>query len=357
MTALPRPLVVGVTGIAGDALARRLVPEAEEVLGLSRRSPSAVGGVTPVLADLTDPEALADALRGTRPSHVFLTAWARQDSEEENIRVNGGIVRDVLAAAAAEGTVEHVALLTGLKHYLGPFESYGSGNVPETPFVESEPRLDAPNFYYAQEDEVFAAAERTGSTWSVHRAHTVVGYAVGNAMNIASTLAAAAAICRETGRPFHFPGSAQQWDGLTDMTDAGQLADQMIWASSGPAGRDEAFNIVNGDVFRWRSMWPAVAGMLGVEPAGFDGTVRPLAEQMADAGPVWARIAERDGLAETDLDRVASFWHTDGDLGREIECLTDMSKSRLAGFTGYVRTRDAFADVFARLRADRIVPA
>ena len=104
-TSPARPLVVGVTGIAGAALAERLVPHAEEVLGLSRRSTSAVEGVVPVLADLTDPDALATALAGTRPTHVFLTAWARQDTEEENIRVNAGIVRDVLAAAGPEGTV------------------------------------------------------------------------------------------------------------------------------------------------------------------------------------------------------------------------------------------------------------
>ena len=356
MSAIARPLVVGVTGIAGDALARRLTPVADEVLGLSRRSTSAVEGVRPVLADLTDAAGLRAALAGTRPTHVFLVAWSRQDTEEENIRVNGGIVRDVLAAAGAEGTVEHVALLTGLKHYLGPFESYGSGAVPETPFREDEPRLDAPNFYYAQEDELVAAAERDGFSWSVHRAHTVVGYAVGNAMNIASTLAATAAICRETGQPFGFPGSAQQWNGLTDMTDADLLADHMVWAATEPAGRNEPFNIVDGDVFRWRWMWPHVAELLGVEPSGFDGEVRPLEQQMAAAAPVWRRIAEREGLAEPSLDRVASFWHTDGDLGRDIECLTDMSKSRLAGFTGYVRTLDAFARVFERLRAERIVP-
>jgi hypothetical protein len=71
---------------------------------------------------------------------------------------------------------------------------------------------------------------------------------------------------------------------------------------------------------------------------------------------VWTTIAEREGLRESRLDRVASFWHTDGDLGRDIECLTDMSRSRLAGFTGYVRTLDAFARVFDRLAADRVVP-
>jgi nucleoside-diphosphate-sugar epimerase len=246
--------------------------------------------------------------------------------------------------------------MTGLKHYLGPFEAYAAGETPDTPFHEDEPRLDVPNFYYAQEDELFRAAAENGFTWSVHRAHTVIGHAVGNAMNMGMTLAVYAAICRETGRAFRFPGSQTQWDGLTDMTDAGLLADQMIWASTEDGGRDEAFNIANGDVFRWRWMWPRLAALLGVTPAGFEGKPQPLEQQMIDAAPVWRDLAERHGLREPDVGRVASWWHTDGDLGRPIECLTDMSKSRKAGFDGYVCTLDAFARLFETLRAERIIP-
>ena len=79
--------------------------------------------------------------------------------------------------------------MTGLKHYLGPFEAYGKGTLPQTPFREEQGRLDVENFYYAQEDEVFAAAERDGFSWSVHRPHTIIGQAVGNAMNMGTTLA------------------------------------------------------------------------------------------------------------------------------------------------------------------------
>ena len=121
MHALSRPLVVGVTGIAGHALAERLAVRGGHLLGLSRRGTSPVREVESLHADLTDPAALQETLAGTRPSSVFLTAWARQETEEENIRVNGAMVRDVLEAACAEGTVSHVALMTGLKHYLGPF--------------------------------------------------------------------------------------------------------------------------------------------------------------------------------------------------------------------------------------------
>ena len=50
--------------------------------------------------------------------------------------------------------------MTGLKHYLGPFDAYGEAVMAETPFHETEDRLDTPNFYYAQEDELFAGAEQ-----------------------------------------------------------------------------------------------------------------------------------------------------------------------------------------------------
>ena len=352
----PIALVVGATGIAGRAICDVLSKKDWTVLGLSRRAGTDQPHVQPVLADMTDAGALKDALAGRRPTHVFFTAWARQDTEEQNIEVNARMVREVLATVADAGTVEHVALLTGLKHYLGPFEAYGAGDVPDTPFHEDEPRLPYPNFYYAQEDELFAAADRSGFTWSVHRAHTVIGYAVGNAMNMGQTLAAYAAICRETGRPFVFPGSRTQWEALTDMTDSGVLGEQMYWAATTPEAADTAFNITNGDVFRWRWLWPRLANRLGVDPVGFADTPRPLEEQMVDAAPVWADLAERHGLLERDLDRVASWWHTDGDLGRDLECVTDMTRSRALGFAGYRSTPQAFFTLFDQLESNRIVP-
>ncbi|BDA84043.1 NAD dependent epimerase/dehydratase [Aureimonas sp. SA4125] len=348
-------LVVGASGIAGSATARLLVEEGAEVLGLAR-NPQAQEGVTPIAADLLDPAALAKAVAGIRPDAVFITTWARQANEAENIRVNAAMVRNLLGALRPAGSVRHVALVTGLKHYLGPFEAYGKGTLPQTPFREEQGRLDVANFYYAQEDEVFAAAEQDGFSWSVHRPHTIIGQAVGNAMNMGTTLAAYAVLCRETGRPFRFPGSAVQWNGLTDMTDARMLARQLLWAATTPGAANQAFNIVNGDVFRWSWMWGRIAEWFGLTPAPFDGEGLPLEVQMADDAATWRAIAEREGLVEADLGRIASAWHTDADLGRPIEVVTDMSKSRRLGFTAYQATDDAFFDLFARLRQDRLIP-
>jgi nucleoside-diphosphate-sugar epimerase len=348
-------LVVGASGIVGSATATVLNDAGWNVHGLARR-PVEQAGVHGVAADLLDADGTAAALADIRPDAVFIATWLRQDSEAENIRVNAAMVRNLLNGLPRPDRPRHVALVTGLKHYLGPFEAYGKGTLPQTPFREEQDRLDIENFYYAQEDELFAAAARDGFSWSVHRPHTVIGKAVGNAMNMGTTLAVHASLCRDTGRPFVFPGSAAQWSGLTDMTDAGQLARHLLWAAQTDAAHDQAFNVVNGDVFRWQWMWGRIADWFGVEAVPFDGTVRPLAEQMADAAPLWADLAAREGLVEGDLARLASPWHTDADLGRPIEVVTDMSKSRRLGFTGYQPTDDAFFALFERLRADRLIP-
>ncbi len=348
-------LVVGASGIVGSATAALLAEEGWTVHGLARR-PVPQSSILPVAADLLDAANTTAALRGIRPDAVFIATWLRQPTEAENIRVNAAMVRNLLAGLPKAAGPRHVALVTGLKHYLGPFEAYGHGTLPQTPFREEQGRLDVENFYYAQEDELFAAAARDGFGWSVHRPHTVIGKAVGNAMNMGTTLATYAMLCRELERPFRFPGSATQWNGLTDMTDARQLARHLLWATTTPAARDQAFNVVNGDVFRWSWMWDRIAAWFGLQPAAFDGSVCPLEQQMADDRPIWRRIAERHHLAEPDLSRLASPWHTDADLGRPIEVVTDMGKSRRLGFTAYQSTDDAFFDLFTRLRADRLIP-
>ena len=349
-------LVVGATGIVGLNLATHLADQQDwRVYGLAR-NPSAREGIQPVAADLLKPDLLGDALKGIEPTHVFLTTWLRQPTEAENIKINRTMVRNLLEALSSTGSVQHVALVTGLKHYLGPFENYGKGKLPATPFREEQARLEVENFYYAQEDEVFAAAQRDGFTWSVHRPHTIIGYAVGNAMNMGVTLATYASICRETGRPFLFPGSSVQWSSLTDMTDARLLARHLQWASTTPAAENQAFNVVNGDVFRWSWMWELIAQWFGVEPAEFPGEGTPLELQLVDATPIWADIARKHKLVESDLSVLASAWHTDADLGRPIEVLTDMSKSRKLGFLDYQATGDSFLDLFSRLREERLIP-
>ena len=64
----------------------------------------------------------------------------------------------------------------------------------------------------------------------------------------------------------------------------------------------------------------------------------------------------RRGLRDLDVGRLASWWHSDADLGRTVETFTDMGKSRRLGFQGVRDTESSFTDLFARLRAERVVP-
>ncbi|RQO40520.1 NAD-dependent dehydratase [Chryseobacterium sp. KBW03] len=350
-------LVVGATGITGSNLAEELIAQGWTTYGLSRNSNTNTPGLRPVKADLLDEQSLTEALEGISPTHIYFTTWMRNDTEEENIRINSMLVRNLLNVLSPKKSVKHVALVTGLKHYLGPFEAYAKeGILPETPVREEHPRLPLPNFYYAQEDEVYKASERDGFTWSIHRPHTVVGYAIGNLMNIATTLAVYASICKETGRKFIWPGSEAQWNGVSDVTDARILGKQLVWASTTESAKNQAFNITNGDVFRWKWLWKRLANWFGVEAEGFNDTIRPLEKELENDQEIWTAIAEKYNLKESNLGRLSSAWHTDLDLGRPLEVMCDMSKSRKLGFTAYISTEDSFTDVFERLRSENMIP-
>ncbi len=348
-------LIIGVTGISGDTLARSLIADDWVVCGLSRSGSMPLDGVCSVTADVRDPQSVRAALAGVSPTHVFYCTWFKGSTEAESCAVNAGMLTNVLDPLVERGNARHVALVTGLKHYLGPFDAYARTPM-ETPFREEQPRLPAENFYYSQEDVLFAAADRGGFSWSVHRAHTMIGWALGNAMNMGVTLAVYGALCRETGGPFVFPGSPEQYGGITDITDARLLAAQLAWAATSPMAANQAFNTVNGDVFRWRQMWPVVAAGLGVEAAAYPGHAQPLEQRMRGMGPVWDSVVAKYELRPTKLERIASWWHTDADLGRRVEAFADMNKSRALGFGQVQNSRGSFLDLFDRLRAEGVIP-
>lgn len=353
-----RALIVGVTGIVGNNLARHLADLGDwQIHGISRKPARGLSGVEPVAVDVLDPQALRRALDGLRPTHVHFCTWTRMPTETENCRVNGAMVANVLDAVLADQrpALEHVALVTGTKNYLGPFEMYAR-NEPETPFREDQPRLPIDNFYYVQEDVVFEHARRAGFSWSVHRPHTIVGYAIGNAMNIGVTLAVYASVCKATGRPFIFPGSTRQWQALADVTDARLLARHIAWASTTTAARNEAFNVANGDVFRWQRLWGRIARYFELEPAPYPSERQPLEQQMADMGSAWDSLVREHRLQANGLEQLASPWHTDLDLGRPMECVNDMNKSRRFGFLDYQDTERSFLDLFDQLRRERVIP-
>ena len=63
-----------------------------------------------------------------------------------------------------------MALITGLKHYLGGHLKFMLKKefLPETPPIREEhPRLSLPKLLLRAEDEVYKASKRDGFTWSI----------------------------------------------------------------------------------------------------------------------------------------------------------------------------------------------
>ena len=117
--------------------------------GLSRHRDGVIAGVKHVGGRPPGCRERQQGNERNKASRVYLTAWSRRPTEDENIAVNAGIVRAGARGRRASEKRQAVALVTGLKHYLGPFEAYVRGGIaPPTPLREEQPRLDLPELVY-----------------------------------------------------------------------------------------------------------------------------------------------------------------------------------------------------------------
>jgi len=158
--------------------------------------------------------------------------------------------------------------------------------------------------------------------------------------------------------PFVFPGSKQQYHGLTDVTDSGLLAEHLFWEATESRASNEAFNVVNGDIFRWKYMWKVIADYFKLDAAPYQGEIIHLQQTMNSPHyeQAWASITQQHNLHPHKLSQIASWWHADADLGRNVECINDMNKSKELGFIGFRYTEKAIIGLFDRLRKEKIIP-
>ena len=143
---------------------------------------------------------------------------------------------------------------------------------------------------------------------------------------------------------------------MTDVTDARLLARHLAWAATCDAARNEAFNVANGDVFRWSHMWRVIADYFGLVPGSYPGHSHSLDAKLRGMSDDWDRLVAAEGLQPNPLNRLASGWHSDFDLGRPMECFNSMAKSRRLGFDAWQDSEQSFIDLFDRLRRERIIP-
>lgn len=347
-------LVIGATGVTGTPMVEELLLAGWPVYAVSRRAPMLRDGVPTgrlrhVPVDLTDAAAAQSALGAlVDVTHLFYCG------NDPNPAVRLALMQNVIDTVERNAPgLANVHLLQGTKYYgchLGPFK---------VPAQESDPRVPGADFYYSEEDCVRDRQRGKRWTWTATRPHSVCGYARGNPLNLAVALGMYGSLQKAIGGTFAFPASQGCFDARFNVADSELLARASIWSSITPDCGNEAFNINNGDVFRWHEIWPKLAGFFGLRADG--PQTQRLPEFFAAHESTWRKLESTHGLVAFPYERLARW--TQGDyypphsrFACEYDVVSDLGKARRHGFTEQVDSAEMFLRMFARLRAERAIP-
>jgi len=344
-------LIVGAHGVIGSNLASHLAALGNwDIVGLSRRGGPSQGSIRHIAVDLLDRSDTRDKLGGLRDvTHIFYAAYQDRPSWAELVEPNVAMLRNVVdTVEPIAKDLRHISLMQGYKVYgahLGPFK---------TPARETDANHMPPEFNIDQQDLLEDRQKGKSWSWSALRPSVVIGQALGNPMNLAIAIAVYASMSRELGLPLRFPGKPGAYDKIIEMTDAGLLARATVWAATDERCANQAFNITNGDLFRWNEMWPSIASSFGLDTA--PPLPMSLDTIMADKQPLWDKMKARHGLIDTPYADVSSWRFADFVFGWDYDFFADGTKARRFGFHDFVDTEEMFMRTFSELRQRRIIP-
>ncbi|UPG92752.1 SDR family oxidoreductase [Luteibacter aegosomatissinici] len=339
------------TGVVEAALAR---PGWTPITTGRRPAPETLLGGRPAPAhiqvDLLDKEGTDAAFANLQAvTDVAFCAYLEGRTAADTVAPNVAMLGNTLNALKHIGAkVSRIVLMGGGKSYgahLGPYK---------TPAKESDPRHLPPQFFEAQEDALRAWSASNGADWTILRPDGIIGPSLGSPMNILTGMATYAAVCKELGVPFRFPGSPQAWSALHQVTDADLLGRATLWALESDSSRNEIFNITNGDHYRWKHLWPDLARFFDIpveEPQPI-----PLAEYMADKGPVWDAIVAKYNLVPTSWAQIAAWPFVQGIVNVGFDLVQSTIKARKAGFGDCIDTHESYLSHLQRLRDARLIP-
>ena len=349
MSVLRQALVVGASGIIGNAVVEALVADPQWNVRAVRRSLNPV--VESIDCDLTDRVATFAALtHASDITHVFFAAYQPHGNALLEAQTNTAMLRNVLDALASAGAnLQRVVLYQGAKVYGGHL----GGPVP-TPFYEDASRHLAANLYFSQEDVLRERQLAGGLEWSILRPDAVLGDIAGNPLNIAMVIGVYASLCRDAGVPLKFPGSPRTYrEFYAQLTDARWLGRASLWAATADNARNEAFNLV-GEPFRWNYLWKKLGDALGMEID--EPQPMSMSMHMADQANAWGHIVARHDLQAIPYERLVNWAFGDFVFNLQQDLISDMGKIRRAGFTEPMNTETALLDMLASLRAKRVLP-
>ena len=346
-------VVVGAQGVIGRYLVEKLASLPDwEIVGLSRRRGVDGPRVRHIAVDLLDAPDAAAKLKGLADAtHVFFAAFQPGSGPAADYAKNIVANRDLLVNSVSgidqvSTKLERVVLVTGTKYYgshLGPFK---------TPAREDDPRHSGANYYFDQIDWLTQVQKGKRWNWTELRPQTLCGFAPGTAMSIVPVIAVYAAMRKELGLPLAFPGKA--WSSLYQVTESVHFAQAAYWAATEPRCANQAYNITNGDYFRWQHVWPKIAAAFDMPAA--DPQPHALVGFMADKAPLWDAMVEKYGLQPYRFGEIAAWPFGDYVFNCDWDVMSNVTKSRLHGFKTVVDSEEMFVRLLARFRKERIVP-
>lgn len=343
-------LVAGATGLIGRRIAAHLKQRGWKVTGLCR-NPQAGGAVPLIGVDLTDAGECRSKLAALgNVTHVFYTArYDHPEGVTESVAINATMLRNLVEALEpVAGGLRHIHAVHGTKYY-----GHHLGPVP-VPAREDDPRVPAPNFYYAQEDYLRERQHGKHWTYSTSRPHTYCDSSWDEPRNIGLLIAVYAAVQRELGLPLGYPGTVKSFNVATQFTALPLLVKALTWMAAEPRCANQAYNVVNGDAPRWSGLWPRFASYFSMQA----GPAQPvdLAATMADKDELWRVIGRKHGLRPTALQSLVLWPYGSYVFKPEWDIISDASKARRDGFAEAVDSGSMFLGIFNYLRAERIVP-
>ncbi|MDH2291558.1 SDR family oxidoreductase [Cobetia sp. 10Alg 146] len=340
-------LVAGASGVIGRAATMAFEEAGWRVTTLSRSS-EGPGSGHHVSADLLDVASLRDASDVlSSVTHVFYAALKPDPDPATEAQQNGDMMRHLFQVLEeSQASIEHLVFVQGGKVYGAHLGVY------KTPAREEDSRHFPPNLYFEHED-LARELERKGIRWTALRPDIVIGHSLGSAMNLGNLIGLYGTLCRELGVAMQFPGTARAYDILLNICDADLVGKAALWAIA--ENQQGPYNVTNGDQIRWRHVWPEIANWFGLET----GEPQPISleTRLAAVSGTWKTLAERQGLAETDIDKIAQGGFGDFIFHVEKDAVFDLTKARQAGFAEMCRrSPQSLIQHLEAMREHRLIP-
>jgi nucleoside-diphosphate-sugar epimerase len=366
-------LIGGVTSMEGRALLQELTSKSTNdvpfIFGISRRTSPELQEFVSDRVQLAQLDLLDGAsIESFKNQHqsslqkitvAYYVVYKEYGDELKNTELNSQLFKrwlDLVIQVCPK--LKHVNLQTSIMYY-------GADVAPfKTPACEFDPRTSKQNYYHVQEDYLKQVCSGRNISYTILRPSDVIGYAPGKKMLLGGTIAVYATLCKVLGRKLIFPGPVEYWNAVVTNCDSNLLARGHVYLSLVNEASNKAFNISNGDVFRWKYLWPVIAAYFGVE---YDGpqtdphdsskhlTLTNILNSM-DAQGQWNRIATDNGLVVTNLSELITPGFVDLLFSRKWDVFADIVTSRIMGFKEFICTELSYIRLFDMMKERNYIP-